>query len=132
MKKSGRKSHVGRVIGDRMQKTVVVAVEWAQRHRIYGKAVRRITRYYVHADEGQCKMGDMVRIEAARPLSRLKRWRVVEVVSKREVVSIAPEEIGREVEELTMGAKAEGEPEGVAAPEATEGVQADQREVDSP
>jgi small subunit ribosomal protein S17 len=88
-----RKTRVGEVIGDKMAKTVIVAVATPRKHPIYKKTIRRTVKYYAHDEKKICKMGDTVRIEETRPLSRLKRWRVVEVIVKGEVAEIKPEEI---------------------------------------
>ncbi len=87
MEKAGkrRKTKLGRVVSDKMDKTVVVAVESYRRHLIYKKAVRRIKKFKAHDEQNSCQQGDMVRIEETRPLSKEKHWRVVEVVSKGEV-----------------------------------------------
>ena len=76
---SKRKTRVGRVVSDKMNKTVVVAVETPKRHPLYKKTVKRMVRYKVHDENNECKVGDRVRIEETRPLSREKRWRVVEI-----------------------------------------------------
>jgi small subunit ribosomal protein S17 len=88
-----RKTRLGVVISDKMNKTVVVAVETPKRHPIYKKTIKRVTRYKAHDEENKCKMGDKVRIVETRPLSKDKRWRVAEIVSKGEVVELPPEEI---------------------------------------
>lgn len=88
-----RKTRIGRVIGDKMDKTVIVAVDTPKRHPLYRKTVRRIVKYYAHDEEKKSKVGDTVKIEETRPLSKLKRWRVVEIVVKGEVAEIKPEEI---------------------------------------
>ena len=75
-----RKVMEGVVVSDKMQKTVVVSVTTSSRHRLYGKVLRRTSKYMAHDEEGACKEGDVVRIEESRPMSRLKRWRVIEVV----------------------------------------------------
>ena len=72
---------MGRVVSDRMDKTVVVAVEWRQRHPLYGKSVKRVTKFHAHDEENRCKMGDVVNIMETRPLSRTKRWRVTSVLT---------------------------------------------------
>lgn len=77
-----RVQRVGQVVSDKMQKTVVVAVELVQRHRLYGKLVRKRHRYKVHDEHNQCRIGDVVRIEETRPLSKEKRWRVVEILRR--------------------------------------------------
>ncbi|MDD5339008.1 MAG: 30S ribosomal protein S17 [Dehalococcoidales bacterium] len=88
-----RKTRIGRVIGDKMDKTVIVAVDTPKRHPLYRKTVRRIVKYYAHDEEKKSKVGDTVKIEETRPLSKLKRWRVVEIIVKGEVAEIKPEEI---------------------------------------
>ncbi len=109
-----RKIRVGTVIQDRMDKTVVVAVEWRRPHNLYRKPVRRRSRFYAHDEANQCRIGDEVRIIETRPLSRLKRWRVVEVLSSTDIAEIAPQEIDREIIE---GTDAPGEaPVEAAAP----------------
>ena len=90
------KSMVGTVVSDKMQKTVVVLVERMARHPIYKKTVRRSKRYLAHDDRFGAKVGDLVRIVETRPLSRRKRWRVVEVLQRGEVAEVAPSEIDRE------------------------------------
>ncbi|NLX37728.1 MAG: 30S ribosomal protein S17 [Chloroflexi bacterium] len=70
----------GVVVSNKMQKTVVVSVTRSSRHPLYGKVLRRTTKYMAHDEEGACQEGDVVRIEESRPMSRLKRWRVIEVV----------------------------------------------------
>jgi len=79
-----RKVLSGRIVSDKMQKTVVVAVERTARHRVYRKVIRSSKKYFAHDEEETCKQGDWVRIEECRPLSRRKRWRVVEVVRRAE------------------------------------------------
>ncbi len=79
-----RKVREGTVVSDKMQKTVVVAVETLVRHPIYGRTMRRTKRYKAHDEENQYRTGDRVRIEETRPLSKEKRWRVVQVLSRAE------------------------------------------------
>ena len=92
-----RKVRVGQVVGNKMTKTVVVEVHWSLRHRIYGKSMRRVSRFYAHDGDSQCKVGDVVKIEETRPISHLKRWRVIEVVQHRDVAEVKPIELDREV-----------------------------------
>lgn len=75
------KERVGLVVSDKMQKTVVVAVENRAPHPKYGKIVVRTKRYKVHDEDNRCKVGDRVRIQETRPLSRSKRWTVTEILS---------------------------------------------------
>ena len=77
-----RKTLVGRVVSDKMQNTVVVAVETLKHHRVYGKTLRSVKRYMAHDAKGDSHSGDLVRIEESRPLSSLKRWAVVEIVER--------------------------------------------------
>ncbi len=88
-----RKTRFGRVVSDKMDKTVVVAVETPRRHPLYRKTIRRAVKYKAHDVKNECKMGDMVRIVETRPLSKEKRWRVAEIITKGEVAEVKPEEI---------------------------------------
>jgi small subunit ribosomal protein S17 len=85
---------VGSVVSNKMEKTVVVAVNKIKRHRLYKKTMMRVTRYKAHDEKNECRVGDKVRIIETRPLSADKRWRVIEVVSKAEVAEVSPREIG--------------------------------------
>jgi small subunit ribosomal protein S17 len=76
-----RQQLLGRVVSDKMDKTVVVAVERVVTHPLYGKKFRRTKKYKAHDEENRCRVGDLVRIEETRPLSKEKRWRVVEILS---------------------------------------------------
>lgn len=77
-----RKVREGLVVSDKMTKTVVVSVEDRVKHPLYGKVMRRTTRLKVHDEVSECGVGDRVRIMETRPLSKTKRWRVVEVLEK--------------------------------------------------
>jgi small subunit ribosomal protein S17 len=77
-----RKVRVGRVVSDKMQKTVVVAIERRVPHPVYGKMVTRTKKVKAHDEENQAKTGDLVRITETRPLSKDKRWRLVEIVER--------------------------------------------------
>ncbi len=77
-----RKTRVGVVVSDKMQKTVVVAVERRVAHPVYGKMVTRTTKFKAHDEENSAKQGDRVRIMETRPLSKDKRWRVVEILER--------------------------------------------------
>jgi small subunit ribosomal protein S17 len=78
-----RKTRLGVVVSDRMEKTVVVEVEDLRQHRLYGKTIRRTTKLKAH-DEQNAKVGDLVRVFETRPLSAAKRWRVAEIVQRAE------------------------------------------------
>ena len=77
-----RKTREGLVVSDKMEKTVVVAVEDRVKHRLYGKVIRRTTKYKAHDEANECGIGDRVRLMETRPLSATKRWRVVEILEK--------------------------------------------------
>ncbi|HHG75556.1 30S ribosomal protein S17 [Persephonella sp.] len=81
--KSGRKEFVGKVVSDKMDKTVVVAVERQLPHPLYGKRIKKTSKFYAHDPENKCKAGDIVRIRESRPISKLKRWVVVEIISQQ-------------------------------------------------
>ena len=83
-----RKTRVGRVVSDKMNKTVVVAVETPKRHPLYRKTIKRMVRYKAHDENNECMIGDTVRIEETRPLSREKRWRVAEIESRRKIAEL--------------------------------------------
>ena len=80
--RSTRKSRIGVVVSDKMQKTVVVAIERRVAHPVYGKMVTRTTRLKAHDENNDAKSGDKVRIMETRPMSKDKRWRVVEIVER--------------------------------------------------
>ena len=88
MAKVMRKVRVGSVVSTRMDKTAVVELVWKRRHRIYRKQMRRVTRFYVHDPNQQCRIGDTVRIQETRPISRTKHWRLLEVLARREVAEV--------------------------------------------
>ncbi len=92
-----RKARVGTVVSDVNDQTVVVEVERASRHRIYRKVIRRTKRYHVHDEQNEATRGDLVRIEECRPISKLKRWRLIEVLTERVVAEVSPDTIGQEV-----------------------------------
>jgi len=83
-----RKVRTGQVVSDKMDKTAVVVVETVRRHRLYKKAVKRSKRYKVNDEGNVCKVGDKVKIVETRPLSREKRWQVVEIISRGELFEI--------------------------------------------
>lgn len=77
-----RTQKIGRVVSDKMQKTVVVAVDTVRRHRLYHKRITRTSKFMAHDEQEQCKTGDLVRIEETRPLSARKRWIVREIIER--------------------------------------------------
>ncbi|MBC2579648.1 30S ribosomal protein S17 [Clostridium sp. DJ247] len=82
MERGNRKTRIGRVVSDKMEKTIVVAVETKVRHPLYGKTVNRTTKFKAHDENGEAKINDRVLIMETRPLSKDKRWRLVEIVEK--------------------------------------------------
>jgi small subunit ribosomal protein S17 len=80
--RGSRKVRTGTVLSDRMDKTVIVGVERRVAHPLYGKQVTRTKKYYAHDEDGQARQGDTVRIMETRPLSKTKRWRLLEVVER--------------------------------------------------
>ena len=83
-KSKKKKTREGVVLSDKMKKTVVVAVTRQVKHLMYGKYIRKTKKYYADVETGGCKVGDLVRIVETRPLSKLKRWRVQEILRKAE------------------------------------------------
>jgi small subunit ribosomal protein S17 len=87
---SRRKVREGLVVSNKMDKTVVVAVETKKVHPLYKKAIKFTKKYKAHDENNDCKIGDKVKIVETRPLSREKRWRVAEIVSKKQMVETVP------------------------------------------
>lgn len=77
-----RKTNVGKVVSNKMDKTIVVAIEDSVRHPLYGKIVKRTAKLKVHDENNECNIGDRVKIMQTRPLSKDKRWRLVEIIEK--------------------------------------------------
>ena len=77
-----RKTRIGVVSSNKMDKTVVVAVERKVQHPIYGKFLKKTTKFHAHDEKNECSIGDVVKIMESRPLSKTKRWRLVEIVEK--------------------------------------------------
>jgi len=100
----------GTVVSNKMEKTVVVTVERRKKHRLYHKVMSVTQRYKAHDEANTCQLGDLVRIVECRPISKEKRWRVIEVLTRGDVADIAPETIGRDIEKTAQAApKAEGQ-----------------------
>lgn len=86
MDRNYRKVRVGKVVSDKMDKTIVVAVEEYVKHPLYGKTMRRTAKFKAHDEANQAKTGDTVRIMETRPISKEKRWRLLEIVQKAVVI----------------------------------------------
>ena len=93
MAKAMRKVRVGSVVRTRMDKTAVVEMVWKQRNRLYRKQVRRVARYMVHDPLNQCQLGDVVRVQETRPISKTKHWRLLEILERRQVAEVRPIEL---------------------------------------
>ena len=102
MVKERQKIRQGRVIGTKMDKTIIVSVIWSLPHPLYAKPVRRVTKFYAHDQENRCQVGDLVRIQETRPISRLKRWRLIDILESHEQVDVKPADLGQtELAEVT-------------------------------
>lgn len=82
MERNLRKTMVGKVVSNKMDKTIVVAMEDSVKHPLYGKIVKRTVKFKAHDENNECSIGDRVRIMETRPLSKEKRWRLVEIIEK--------------------------------------------------
>jgi small subunit ribosomal protein S17 len=113
-----RQERVAVVVSDKMNKTRVVAVQWFRKHRVYGRAVRRLSKFKAHDEKNEARRGDTVRIVETRPMSKDKRWRIVEIITKAPIVDVAPEEIDAELlaTKLKSPAASETAPSVAAAP----------------
>ncbi len=80
-----RKERIGVVVSDKMNKTISVRVDWVTHHPVYRKIMRRATKFKAHDENNSAKMGDTVRIQETRPMSRTKRWRLVDIVKKADI-----------------------------------------------
>ena len=96
--RTNRKIRTGSVVRVKQDKTAVVEMVWKQRHRLYHKQVRRVARFYVHDPERQCQLGDLVRIEETRPISKTKHWRLLEILERRQVAEVRPIELEGDAE----------------------------------
>ncbi len=134
---SRRKVRTGRVVSDKMDKTVVVLIEWRRPHALYKKPIRRSSRFRVHDPNNEGLVGDLVRVIESRPISKTKRWRLVEVLEREEIADIQPEDIGVDPSVAVTGPSDEGEPaeidtEGPAAVLTAEEAEAPAAKVEEP
>jgi small subunit ribosomal protein S17 len=77
-----RKERIGVVFSNKMDKSVTVAVKWKEKHPMYGKFVNKTKKYHAHDEKNECNIGDTVRIMETRPLSKTKRWRLIEIIER--------------------------------------------------
>jgi small subunit ribosomal protein S17 len=89
-----RRTLTGTVVSDKMDKTVVVAVERLTRHPLYRRTIRRTTKYKAHDEKNECRVGDVVKLVESRPLSKEKRWRVIQVIRRGDVPEVKPQDVG--------------------------------------
>ena len=127
MAKSMRKVRVGAVVRTNQDKTAIVEMVWKQRHRLYRKQMRRVARFYVHDPENQCRLGDTVRIEETRRISKNKHWRLMEILERKQIAEVRPIDLETDVApEMTqpriLAAEARAE---VTAAEASEEPEAE-------
>ena len=97
MARSMRKVRVGAVVRTNQDKTAIVEMVWKQRHRIYRKQMRRVARFYVHDPENQCRLGDTVRIEETRKISKNKHWRLLAILERKQVADVRPIDLETDV-----------------------------------
>ena len=97
MSKLMRKDRIGLVVGTKMDRTAVVEMVWKQRHRVYRKQMRRISRFYVHDPENSCRIGDTVRIEETRPISKTKHWRLMEIIQRKQLADVQPIDLENDI-----------------------------------
>ena len=104
-----RQQKVGRVVSNKTNKTIVVVVESLKKHRIYKRTYKQTKRFYAHDEENTCQMGDLVRIEECRPLSKLKRWRLIEIIKPGSGIVPVEELLAAVDPDLSSASSAEAE-----------------------
>jgi small subunit ribosomal protein S17 len=119
-----RKTKVGRVVSDKMDKTIVVSVERLARHRLYKRVIRLSTKFKAHDEANDARIGDTVLIEESRPLSATKRWRLVSVVARAGDHGLPGESVVEEEAETTEAIHASAHPGRTRAAEAADGADA--------
>lgn len=95
-----RKERTGHVVSDKMDKTIVVVVKRRLRHPVYERVITRMSRFYAHDEKNEAKVGDFVRIVETRPLSRLKRWRLKEILERGAEKAVPPDELNKKTEAI--------------------------------
>ena len=127
-----RKTKVGRVVSDRMDKTIVVSVERLARHRLYKRVIRLTTKFKAHDETNDARIGDTVLIEESRPLSATKRWRLVSVVQRAGEHGLPGEAVVGEEEAVTEAIHAAAHPGRTRAAEGEDETAAVEEETESP
>ena len=103
MAKQMRKIRTGEVVSTTMDKTAIVELVWKIRHPIYRKQMRRVTKLYLHDPDQQCRIGDLVRIQETRPISKTKHWRLLEILQRKQVAEVQAIELEREITPMMTG-----------------------------
>ena len=98
-----RKVRTGEVVSTTMEKTAVVQLVWKIRHPIYRKQMRRVTKLYLHDPDQQCRVGDLVKIQETRPISKTKHWRLLEILQRRQIADVQAIELEREITPMMTG-----------------------------
>jgi small subunit ribosomal protein S17 len=125
-----RKVRVGAVVRTNQDKTAIVEMVWKQRHRIYRKQMRRVARFYVHDPENQCRLGDTVRIEETRRISKNKHWRLLEILERRQVADVRPIDLETDVgQDITQPRVAAAEARAASATDVMDGETETSEEV---
>ena len=124
MSKEMRKVRTGTVVRTKSDKTTIVEMVWKQRHRLYHKQMRRVARFYVHDPLSQCQLGDIVRIQETRPISKTKRWRLMEILERHLVAEVRPIELEADAD-VILAPEAEAETEEIVGESASEEESAD-------
>ena len=119
MSKEMRKVRTGTVVRTKSDKTTIVEMVWKQRHRLYHKQMRRVARFYVHDPLSQCQLGDIVRIQETRPISKTKRWRLMEILERHLVAEVRPIELEADAD-VILAPEAEAETEEIVGESASE------------
>ena len=137
MAKSMRKVRVGAVVRTNQDKTAIVEMVWKQRHRLYRKQMRRVARFYVHDPENQCRLGDTVRIEETRRISKNKHWRLMEILERKQIAEVRPIDLETDVApEMTqpriLAAEARAEATAAEASEEPESEVVEEEAVEDP
>ena len=137
MARSMRKVRVGAVVRTNQDKTAIVEMVWKQRHRLYRKQMRRVARFYVHDPENQCRLGDTVRIEETRRISKNKHWRLMEILERKQIAEVRPIDIETDVApEMTqpriLAAEARAEAAAAEASEEPEAEVVEEEAVEEP
>ena len=103
MAKQMRKVRTGEVVSTTMDKTAVVELVWKIRHPIYRKQMRRVPKLYLHDPDQQCRVGDLVKIQETRPISKTKHWRLLEILQRRQIAEVQAIELEREITPMMTG-----------------------------